>query len=57
MQDFYYIVGSIISVCSILTVVIQITKMMFYSKTEGSILSTKIDSILHTLDEIKEHYK
>jgi len=54
MEVFYYIVGTIVSVCSLLAVLISIMKNMFYEKIEGKVLENKIDNVNNAIIEIKK---
>jgi len=57
LETVYLSIACTIGICSILAVIIQINKSMFYSKVEGCILSTKIDAILLSINEIKDKIK
>lgn len=50
MENFYYIIGSIVSTCAVFATVINIANKMYYSKTEGYVLSERIEEIKRILE-------
>lgn len=54
MEFFYYIVGTIVSVCSLLAVLISVMKNMFYEKVEGKVLENKIENVHSAIIDIKK---
>lgn len=51
MESFYYVIGSIIGTCSIITTLVCIMNKLYYSKTDGEILKSRLDTIIEMLEK------